>query len=324
MLARFLGAVMAVALALTPALVEAKAGGGSSAGSRGSRTYQSAPATPTAPQGKPVERSATQQTQSARPAQAPMQPAQQPSFFQRNPFLGGLMGGLVGAGLVGLLFGHGLFGDGMGAAGMLGLLLQLALIGGVAWLVVSMLRRRGSAPAPAYAGAPGMARETWTASRIPDARPLDIATGRVGASAPAPAAGQDEIGLSETDFDTFERMLGDIQGAWTRADVGAMRRVVTPEMLSYFSDQLADNASRGVENHVEDVKLEQGDLSESWHESGTDYATVAMRWSARDYTLANDGRVVDGSRTERSESTELWTFRRGVGGNWLLSAIQQV
>lgn len=323
MLTRFLGAILAVTLALAPALVEAKAGGGTSSGSRGSRTNQSAPATPTAPQGKPVERSATQQTQTTRPAQAPMQPAQQ-SFFQRNPFLGGLMGGLVGAGLVGLLFGHGLFGDGMGAAGMFGLLLQLALIGGVAWLVMSMIRRRGGAPAPAYAGAPGLARETWSDNRVPDAKPLDIATGRVGASTPAPAQGQDEIGLSETDFELFERMLGEIQGAWTRADVGAMRRLVTPEMLSYFSDQLADNASRSVENHVEDVKLEQGDLSESWHENGTDYATVAMRWTARDYTLANDGRVVEGSRTERSESAELWTFRRSTGGSWLLSAIQQV
>jgi predicted lipid-binding transport protein (Tim44 family) len=33
------------------------------------------------------------------------------------------------------------------------------------------------------------------------------------------------------------------------------------------------------------------------------------------------GRVVQGG--ERSQVTELWTFRRTGGGNWLLSAIQQ-
>jgi predicted lipid-binding transport protein (Tim44 family) len=33
------------------------------------------------------------------------------------------------------------------------------------------------------------------------------------------------------------------------------------------------------------------------------------------------GRVVEGGR--RSEITELWTFMRARGGDWLLSAIQQ-
>ena len=33
------------------------------------------------------------------------------------------------------------------------------------------------------------------------------------------------------------------------------------------------------------------------------------------------GRTVEGG--ERSEVTELWTFMRAHGGNWLLSAIQQ-
>ena len=33
------------------------------------------------------------------------------------------------------------------------------------------------------------------------------------------------------------------------------------------------------------------------------------------------GRIVEGG--ERSEVTELWTFVRARGGNWLLSAIQQ-
>ena len=35
-------------------------------------------------------------------------------------------------------------------------------------------------------------------------------------------------------------------------------------MLSYFSEQLAGNASRGLINRVTDVKLLQGDLAEAW------------------------------------------------------------
>ena len=47
-------------------------------------------------------------------------------------FGGMLMGGLLGAGLFGLLSGSGLFGGLSGLAGMLGLMLQIALIGGIA------------------------------------------------------------------------------------------------------------------------------------------------------------------------------------------------
>src|SRR5947208_3451950 len=83
-------------VALAPALAEARAGGGTtSSGSRGTRTYDAAPATPTAPQSQTMQRSVTQPTQPARPAAQPAgAPAAQPSFFQRNPFAAGLMGGL--------------------------------------------------------------------------------------------------------------------------------------------------------------------------------------------------------------------------------------
>jgi predicted lipid-binding transport protein (Tim44 family) len=119
--------------------------------------------------------------------------------------------------------------------------------------------------------------------------------------------------------------LGEVQAAWTRGDVMALKRIATPEMVSYLNEDLAANSSRGVENRVEDVKLEQGDLSEAWQEGGTQYASVAMRWSARDYEVSlADGRVSAGERDARQEHTEVWTFMRSQGGEWILSAIQQV
>jgi predicted lipid-binding transport protein (Tim44 family) len=94
-------------------------------------------------------------------------------------------------------------------------------------------------------------------------------------------------------------------------------------MLSYFAEQLADNTSRGVVNQVSDVKLEQGDLAEAWREGGSEYATVAMRFSLVDKTVdRTSGKLVDGS-DEKHEATELWTFLRSPGGRWILSAIQQ-
>jgi hypothetical protein len=93
-------------------------------------------------------------------------------------------------------------------------------------------------------------------------------------------------------------------------------------MLSYFSEQLAGNASRGLINRVTDVKLLQGDLAEAWREGDTDYATVATKFALKDSMVESaSGRTVEGG--ERSEVTELWTFVCARAGNWLLSAIHQ-
>jgi predicted lipid-binding transport protein (Tim44 family) len=98
-------------------------------------------------------------------------------------------------------------------------------------------------------------------------------------------------------------------------------------MLSYFSQDLAENTKQGVHNEVSGVKLLQGDLSEAWRENGLEYATVAMRFSIIDAMVDRaNGRVVSGDRTRPTEATELWTFRRDDRARtdgWQLSAIQQ-
>ncbi len=103
-----------------------------------------------------------------------------------------------------------------------------------------------------------------------------------------------------------------------------LRSRTTPEMLSYLSEDLAKNASRGIVNRISDVKLLQGDLAEAWREGDTDYATVAMRFSLIDCAVErSSGRVVEGDANRPQEATELWTFRRVRGGSWIVSAIQQ-
>jgi predicted lipid-binding transport protein (Tim44 family) len=102
-------------------------------------------------------------------------------------------------------------------------------------------------------------------------------------------------------------LLSDIQAAYSTKDLSALRAKVTPEMLSYLSEQLAGNASRGLINRVTDVKLLQGDLAESWREGLTEYATVAMNFALKDSTVDRaSGRSVECG--EWSEVTELWTF----------------
>ena len=310
---KHLMAAFAAIVLLVPAVADARAGGGTNNGSRGTKTNQAPAPTNTAPAAKPIERSTTN-TQQAQAAPRPGAVSAQPSFFQRHPFLSGLMGGIVGAGLMGMLFGGG-FGGFSGMAGMLGLLLQLALIGGLGYLAWRLFKGRAAAPVPqaAYAGATPRATEPLMARTAP------MLAG--GGGAAAATAG---LAIAKEDFEAFEAMLGDIQGAYSQGDLNRLRTLVTPEMLGYFSEQLSANASRGLENRIEAVKLEQGDLSEAWREGDIDYATVAMRFSMTDVTRRiADGTVVEGNPNVRTEATEVWTFLRSRGGNWILSAIQQ-
>jgi Tim44-like domain len=87
-------------------------------------------------------------------------------------------------------------------------------------------------------------------------------------------------------------------------------------MLSYFSEQLAGNASRGLINRVTDVKLLQGDLAETWREGRADYATVAMKYALKDSMVERaTRRTVEGGERTDYEVTELWTFMRASGGS---------
>jgi predicted lipid-binding transport protein (Tim44 family) len=295
---------------------------GGSFGSRGMRTFQPAPPTRTAPQPTaPVERSMTPNTAPTN-AQRQMQFSQQRPGFM-NGFGGSMLRGLMLGGLIGLLLGHG-FG---GLAGMFGFLLQALLIGGAIWLVVRLLRSQ-----PARSQRPAMAGASSRGDLAYRDAPRDGNYGRSfkipsigGSSQPSgqPAASE-EISLRQEDLDTFERRLTEVQEAFGREDHAALRRLVTPEMVSYLSEELADNAQKGVRNDVSDVQLHQADIAESWREGDSDYATAALQYSSRDVTVDRvTGRVVEGDATEPTETTELWTFVRQRGGDWKLSAIQE-
>ncbi|MER9595783.1 Tim44 domain-containing protein [Mesorhizobium sp. M0244] len=296
---------------------------GGSFGSRGTRTFQSVPPTRTAPQpAAPVERSMT-------PNAATNNAGRQPQAFQRPGFFNGLGGsmmrGLLLGGLIGVLLGHG-FG---GLAGMLGLLLQVLLIGGAIMLAIRFFRSQSAQnPAPAMAGA---SRGAGSFGRSAAARPEPsnvqafpipgIGSGFGGTSQASPS---DEITLTKTDLDTFQQRLTEVQEAFGREDHAALRRLVTPEMVSYLSEELADNAKKGVRNDVSDVSLLEADIAESWREDDRDYATAALRYESRDVTRDRiSDKIVEGQADQPTETTELWTFTRQNGGDWKLAAIQQ-
>ena len=311
---RPLFAVLAVAAVFALVAADADARPRVSSGSRGSKTFSAPAPTATAPNAAPINRSMTQPgapgmnttTAAARP------PVSQPGGFGRG-LAGGLLGGLLGAGLIGMLMGSGFMGGLGGLASMFGLLLQVGLIAGVGFLLYRWWQRR-SQPQPAYAGLPRDAAEQQPRSALGG-------FGGFGGGAAAPVA--EPIEVKPEDFDTFEKLLGDVQTAYGREDLAALKPHLTPEMLSYYAEELSENASRGVVNQLSDVKLLQGDLAEAWREGDKEYASVAMRYSLIDrYVDRATGKTADGNDAPQ-EATEVWTFTRAHSGNWLLSAIQQ-
>jgi len=312
------GIVQAIAVVLSLALplmlaissADARIGGGGSSGSRGGRTFSAPPSTSTAPgTAQPFNRTMTQPGSPGVGA-----PATAGGGFFNRPgmgMLGGLAAGFLGAGLLGMLFGGGMFSGLGGLSSIFGLILQIGLIVIVVRLAMAWWQRR-HAPASAYAGAaPGAAVGPGAQSSF------RTGTGFGSGSGSAPL----EIGPA--DYEAFERLLSEIQAAWSNEDVAKLHTLATPEMVSYFTKDLEENKARNDINKVSNVKLLQGDLAEAWREGDTDYASVAMRFSLVDKTLERtSGKLVAGSDAP-AEVTEVWTFVRPRGSNWELSAIQQ-
>ena len=302
-----------------------RSGGSSgSMGSRGARTYQDNGA-------KPIEQSTT-----ARPAAAPppssastnptaQTPAGQPSWLQRNPLLAGIAGGLAGSWIGHMIFGAtdssartsegGENGEQAGGAAGPNWMLILLMVMGAGGLYYYLKGRRR--PAPDFSGLNRRSAVRGSLLAESDTVP-SLRTATVDGD------------ITRADKTVFQQSLTDIQTAWSRQDLSALRKLVTPEMLEYFSAGLAEQASQGIENHVEDVVLQQADIREAWMENTVQYATVNLTWTARDYSVSTakqpneTGYVVEGNRETPVETTEVWTFMRYQHGKWLLSAIQQV
>jgi predicted lipid-binding transport protein (Tim44 family) len=304
------GIVQAIAVILSLALpvmlavssADARIGGGLSSGSRGARTFSAPPSTSTAPgTAQPFNRTFSQ------PGSPGFGAPAGGGFFNRPGMglFGGLAAGFLGAGLLGMLFGGGMFGGLGGLSSIFGLILQIGLIIIVVRLAMSWWQRR-HATASAYAGAgPGAPSSFRTGTGF----------GLGSGSAP--------LELTPSDYEAFERLLSQIQAAWSNEDIGRLRTLATPEMVSYFTGDLNANKARNQINKTSDVKLLQGDLAEAWREGETDFASVAMRFSLVDKTLdRTTGQLVAGS-DQPAEVTEVWTFLRPRGAGWELSAIQQ-
>ena len=192
------------------------------------------------------------------------------------------------------------------------LLLLMLLAGGTLYYFMKVRR----IPAPLFSGM--SRRSVEDGSLLAPAMPASLGTAATG-----------DPQVTSADKAAFQQLLVDVQTAWGKQDLVGLRRVVTPEMLTYFSAALAEQTSQDLENRVEDVVLVEADVQESWTEDSIQYVTARLCWTARDYTVSltkkrgEPGYVVEGSEATPVQTTEVWTFMRHRNGKWLLSAIQQ-
>ncbi|MBU4233036.1 MAG: Tim44 domain-containing protein [Desulfobacterales bacterium] len=304
----------------------ARAGRGSSMGSRGSRSM-SAPR-PTAP-------SSTYNP--TRPSTPPPGATATPGTSSSGSFMrsigGGLLGGLAGGMLFRSLFGGpaAQSGTGAGATGGGGIgMMDILLLAGIAYLIywyIKKKRTEAEATAGYYQSSGNVELppqpQYAPVYDLPPAAALgsdqDLERGLANIRQYDPYF--DEAKFQEWGTDTFFK----IQGAWANRDMATVRTLLTDEMYRIFQGDADSLKAQKKINRLENIAVRSVDITEAWQESGSDFITVRVFANLLDYNVdETSGQVVEGSKTDPVKFEEYWTFTRSVGNNpWQLSAINQ-
>jgi predicted lipid-binding transport protein (Tim44 family) len=318
---------------LTSEALGARAGGGRSIGSRGSRTT-SPPKAYTAPQTtQPSRPGVTPTSPGATPGSRPYTPpAQDTGGFWRSVG-GGVLGGLAGGFLYRSLFGGpsatATPGGATGATGSSGSsfgLMDILILGGIAFMIYYFIKSRRREPVAegpsqyaSEAAQPAYGGSVQPPYYDQPATDQDLERGLNNIRQYDP--GFDDFKFKEQVMDIFFK----VQGAWASHDMSAVKNSLTDEMFRILQEDSNRLKQDGKINKLESVAVRSADITEAWQEGGQDFLTVRLLASLLDYTVdARTGDVLEGSKTEPVKFEEYWTFTRPLGSNpWQLSAISQ-
>ncbi|MBF0453849.1 MAG: Tim44 domain-containing protein [Magnetococcales bacterium] len=322
------------ALSVIPEEAEARRfGGGSSFGSRGSRSF-SVPR-----QATPRSTMQQKQTTASRPASGAA------AAGGRSGMGAGLMGGIGGL-LLGGMIGSMLFGGGggAGAAGGGGIgFLEILLIGGGIFFLMRWLKQRKAQANPA---------SMRTVSGMPpggsiDSGPMDFSSieqqpghpsqqggGAIPLNQPVDEVtqGLEHIAQMDPSFQEESFLQGakmayqQIQGAWSDWSVDRLRPLLNDRMWNMVEAQAAERKAEGVRDIIEKIEFKTVEITEAWQESGENWITVRLLVSMIEYSTDIAGKHLEGSTDTPVEVEEYWTFTRPVNAqdpNWFLAAIQQ-
>lgn len=304
-------AILGLSQILLESYADARAGGGRSGGSRGSRSYQ-APARPTQPS------SPSQARREATPPQQPATPfGPQPGGFMRGlgtAVLGGFLGSMLFSGIANAGGLGGLGGSGFG-------MMELLLLGGLGYF----LYRKFRSPAVASGSGTMQYQNSQPYAQYTPSAPIQE----------APTVNNDidyrSLTMMDRSFDpdrflkTAQDLFFKVQGAWNKQDTTVLSSLCGTELMQNWQEELSQQRARGQQNRMENIALQESEISEAWTENGADFITVRLNANLLDYTVdTKTGDVVSGSNSEPIKFEEYWTFTRPVGPNtWKLSAVQQ-
>lgn len=299
--------VMFLGITVMEQTAQARAGGGRSFGSRGSRSFSRS----TPPPFRPSQQRQQYNTNS---------PNQQRSSggFLRS-MAGGIMGGMLG----GMLFRSLGFAGPGGMGGGIGIF-EIILLAGIAYLIYRFIKKKQPELAPG-----GYNQTGYQATSVPPPSGAGYQESQhyeQGADGGLDHIRQMDPGFDENRFndmamDTFFK----IQGAWMNRDLAPVSGLLTDEMRRIFQEDLDGLLRERRTNRLENIAVRKVDISEAWQESGQDYITTLIYANLLDYTTDDgSGAVVSGSKTDPVKFEEYWTFTRPIGGTpWRLSAIAQ-
>jgi len=304
--------VMVLCVALATQNASAKRfGGGLSFGKQSSRVTQRQATPPAAPATAPQKATNTSG------------PNNQPGATNTRSGFGGILGGLAaGLGLAWLASSLG-FGEGFGNV----LMILLFVAAGVflfRLLMRSKLQPRAQTPEGAYVPAPSYneknvgndaAARPWESN----ATAFQAATPAGGSIIGSALLGNQTWGIPEG-FDTLgflaacKRNFTNLQGAWDRADIPALRALMTDDMLRNIQEQLAEREvlTDGKPNVTEVVTLDAQMLGIEEVE-GHYMASVEF-----------NGMIREQPEAAPTPFREVWNVTRPVSGpgGWLVAGVQ--
>jgi predicted lipid-binding transport protein (Tim44 family) len=225
--------------------------------------------------------------------------------------LGGFLGSMLFSGIANAGGLGGLGGSGFG-------MMEVLLLGGLAYFLYRKFR------SPAVASGFGT-------MQYQNSQPYTQYT----TSQEAPVANNDidyrSLMLMDRSFDpdrflkTAQDLFFRVQGAWNKQDTTVLSSLCGTELMQNWQQELSQQRARGQQNRMENIALQESEVSEAWTENGADFITVRLHANLLDYTVdTKTGDVVSGSNSDPIKFEEYWTFTRPVGPNpWKLSAVQQ-
>lgn len=304
-------------------------GGGSSFGSRGSRSFST-----------PRQAVSTPRASTVLPSTPMASPSAMPG---RSGLSSGLMGGLGGlmlGGLLGsMLFGGGGGGEAMGeaagaAGGMGGSgigLFEILLFAGLIWFAFRWFKQKRERESVPVGGKYSASRESM-AQAFGDSTFVPNSGSFSGGSMNETDQGLDSILAMDPAFNERQFLEGakmafqQIQGAWSDWSVDRLRPLLTLRMWEMIQAQAEERKAAGRRDIIEKIRFDNAVISEAWQETGEDWITVHFMVNMVDYTTDALGTVVEGNPSVHSTIEEYWTFTRPIGNsdpNWFLAAIQQ-